>query len=78
MLDHVLPLYKYASIAELNAILERYNIIADKGGKDSRIYSNRGLVYRILDADKKKIGVSIAEKEDNWFDVSGKIIFRRI
>ena len=59
VLDHVLPTYKYASLAELNAILQQYNIVADRGNKDSRIYKSNGLVYRILNANKQKVGVPI-------------------
>jgi hypothetical protein len=59
VLDHVLPLYKYASLAELNATLQQYNIVADRGSEDSRIYKSKGLVYRILDANKQKVGVPI-------------------
>lgn len=59
VLDHVLPLYKYASLAELNAVLQQYNIVADRGSESSRIYQTKGLVYRILDANKQKVGVPI-------------------
>ena len=59
VLDHVLPSYKYGSLAELNAVLQLYNIIADRGSVNSRIYKGNGLVYRILDANKQKIGVPV-------------------
>lgn len=59
VLDHVLKTYKYASLAELNAILQQYNVVADRGNEDSRIYKSKGLIYRVLDANKKKIGVPI-------------------
>lgn len=59
VLDHVLPVYKYASLAELNAVLQQYNIIADRGSEGSRIYQGKGLVYRILDNNKQKVGVPI-------------------
>lgn len=59
VLDHVLPTYKYASLAELNAVLKLYNIIADRGGEGSRIYTGGGLVYRILNNDGEKIGVPV-------------------
>ena len=59
VLDHVLPRYKYASLAELNAVLQQYNIMADRGSENSRIYQSKGLVYRILDANKQKVGVPI-------------------
>lgn len=38
VLDSVLPKYKYTSLPELNAVLRQYNIIADQGSKESRIY----------------------------------------
>jgi hypothetical protein len=59
VLDHVPSTYKYASLAELNAVLQQYNVIADRGSENSRIYQSKGLVYRILDANKQKIGVPI-------------------
>lgn len=59
VLDHVLPTYKYTSIAELNAILQQYNVLADGGGEGSNIYRNRGLVYRILDENKNRVGIPI-------------------
>lgn len=59
VLDHVLPVYKYASLAELNAVLQQYNIIADRGSENSRIYQSKGLVYRILNSNGQKVGVPI-------------------
>jgi hypothetical protein len=51
--------YKFASLPEFNAALKQFNVIADRGKEEGRIYKNRGLVYRILDADGKKVGVPI-------------------
>lgn len=59
VLDSVLPRYKYASLAELNAILKLYNLIADRGKEEGIIYQKRGLVYRVLDEKANKIGVPI-------------------
>ncbi|TXJ24902.1 MAG: relaxase [Chitinophagaceae bacterium] len=59
VLDAVLPAYKYTSLPELNAVLRQYNVMADQGGKDSRIYKNNGLVYRVLDDSGQKVGVPI-------------------
>ncbi len=59
VLDEVINHYKYASFPELNAVLKLYNLIADRGSEDGRIYKNRGLTYRIIDAENKKIGVPI-------------------
>lgn len=51
--------YKFASLPEFNAALKQFNVVADRGKEDGRIYKNRGLVYRILDADGNKVGVPI-------------------
>ena len=51
--------YKVASLPEFNAALKQFNVVADRGKEEGRIYKNRGLVYRILDADGNKVGVPI-------------------
>ncbi len=55
----VVNTYLFASLPEFNAILKGYNVVADRGEEDGRIYKHRGLVYRILDSDGNKIGVPI-------------------
>ncbi|TAN00424.1 MAG: relaxase [Chitinophagaceae bacterium] len=59
VLDYVLPKYKYASLPELNAVLRQYNVLADRGGKTSRIFKNGGLVYRVLNERGEKVGVPV-------------------
>ncbi|MBO9586518.1 MAG: relaxase/mobilization nuclease domain-containing protein [Flavobacterium sp.] len=59
VLQSVLLSYKYSSLAELNAVLQLYNIKADRGREDSRIFKSGGLVYRILDKGGKAVGVPI-------------------
>jgi len=51
--------YKFASLPEFNAALKQFNVVADRGKEAGRIYKNRGLVYRILDANGNKVGVPI-------------------
>jgi hypothetical protein len=51
--------YKFTSLPEFNAALKQFNVIADRGKEEGRIYKNRGVVYRILDADGNKVGVPI-------------------
>jgi Relaxase/Mobilisation nuclease domain len=51
--------YKFASLPEFNAALKQFNVIADRGKEEGRIYKNRGLVYRILDTNGNKVGVPI-------------------
>lgn len=59
VLELVIPNYKYGSLAELNAILKQYNVIADRGAENGHIFKNRGLIYSLLDQQGNKIGVSI-------------------
>ena len=51
--------YKFTSLPEFNAALKQFNVVADRGKEEGRIYKNRGLVYRILNADGNKVGVPI-------------------
>lgn len=55
----VLQNYLFSSLPEFNAILQQFNICADRGAEDSRVYKNRGVQYRILDQSGNKIGVPI-------------------
>ena len=59
VLNAVLNTYKYTSVAELNAVLQQYNVLADRGSEGSRVHKNHGLFYRILDEKGNTIGVPI-------------------
>jgi hypothetical protein len=59
VLEAVLNTYKCASLPELNAVLQQYNVLVDRGSESSRIYKNRGLLYHILDDKGNKTGVPI-------------------
>ncbi|PTS89432.1 relaxase [Flavobacterium sp. HMWF030] len=59
VLNQVLSSYKYTSFPELNAVLKQYNVLADRGNEDSRMFKAKGLMYRILDENGKPIGVPI-------------------
>ena len=59
VLDAVIDKYKYTSLAELNAILKQYNVIAHRGAENGRIYKNKGLLYSVLDENGKRIGAPI-------------------
>ena len=58
VLDNVINQYKYTSLVELNTILKLYNVVADRGSEEGRIYKNRGLTYKIINGDNK-VGVPI-------------------
>jgi hypothetical protein len=55
VLDHVLDRYNYTSLQELNAILRTFNVKADRGAENGRIYRNRGLTYSAIDEQGKTV-----------------------
>lgn len=55
----VISSYKFTSLPELNAALSYYNVIADPGSKESRMYAKNGLLYWALDNKGKKAGIPI-------------------
>jgi hypothetical protein len=59
--NYVIDTYKYTWLHELNAVLTLYNIVADRGSEDSKIYQKRGLVYRVLDEHGNKIGTPLRQ-----------------
>lgn len=59
ILNMVINEYKYSSLPELNAVLKQYNVLADRGSENSKIFLANGLVYRILNEHGKPIGVPI-------------------
>lgn len=63
VLNKVLFDYKYSSLPELNAVLNLYNVHADRGSQESRVFKNNGLLYKILDQNSKPIGVPIKASE---------------
>jgi hypothetical protein len=65
VLDAILDRHQYTSLAELNAILRKYNVMADQGSERSRIRQNGGLVYRVLNDQGKKVGAPIKASHIN-------------
>lgn len=59
VLAEVLSKFKFTSLPELNAILNLYNVHAERGAEGSRIYQHNGLLYRVLDADGDPVGTPI-------------------
>lgn len=55
----VIAEYKFTSIAEFNVVLKSFNVIADRGTKDSIMYKKQGMLYWALDKNSKKVGVPI-------------------
>jgi len=59
ILSNVLDSYKYTSLEELNALLKLYNVTVQRGDKDSRMYRNKGLAYRVINKDGNPISTPI-------------------
>lgn len=59
VLGQVISQYKFCSLPELNAVLNLYNVSADRCGEDSETYRHNGLLYRVLDENGNKVGTPI-------------------
>jgi hypothetical protein len=59
VVNFVIDQYKFTSIPEFNALLHPYNVHADNGRSGSHLYEHGGLLYQVLDENKKPIGVPI-------------------
>jgi ribosomal protein S8 len=51
--------YNVTSLPELNAVLNEFNITADRGHEQSNTYRNGGLLYRMIDEQGRHMGVPI-------------------
>ncbi|MEJ2881396.1 relaxase/mobilization nuclease domain-containing protein [Pedobacter sp. GR22-6] len=59
IVNAVVQKYNYSTLAELNAILGRFNIYADRGHERSGMFSKNGLLYRVIDQEGNKLGVPL-------------------
>lgn len=59
VLAGVIDKYKFSSIPELNAVLNQYNVMADRGSEDSRTFQKGGLHYRLINSKGERVGVPI-------------------
>ncbi|MGH2645125.1 MAG: relaxase/mobilization nuclease domain-containing protein, partial [Chitinophagaceae bacterium] len=59
IVNEVTKSFKFTSLPELNAILNLYNVTADKGSKDSVMFNKGGLHYWAIDENGKRVGVPI-------------------
>jgi len=65
VVSEVIRSYKFSSLPELNAVLNQYNVVADRGSKESRMFSKNGLVYWVMDNKGNKVGVPIKASNIN-------------
>lgn len=59
IVTQVITQYKFASLPELNAVLNQYNITADRGAEGTKMHEKGGLQYSLLDSKSNKIGIPI-------------------
>lgn len=59
VLNFILNRYNYTSLSELNALLQQYNLKADRGKENSKTFLSEGLLYKILTPQGKPIGMPI-------------------
>lgn len=59
IVNEVIRTYRFTSIPELNAVLNQYNVTADQGAKDSRMFQKNGLIYWLTNDRGQKLGVPI-------------------
>jgi hypothetical protein len=59
IVNTIIRQYNFTSLAELNAVLKQYNVVADRGNESTRMYQGKGLVYNATDDSGKKLGVAI-------------------
>jgi hypothetical protein len=57
IVSHVSQTYKFTSLAEFNAVLVGFNVIADRGPKETVMFDRGGLRYWALDDQGNKTGV---------------------
>lgn len=59
VLSAVFGEYKYTSLNEFNAVLNQFNVNADRGKEGTQMFANNGLIYSLIDKNGNKIGVPI-------------------
>lgn len=51
--------YNFTTLTELNAVLRGFNVVADRGEPDSKMFAAKGLCYFITNANGEKMGIPI-------------------
>jgi hypothetical protein len=55
----VIATYKFTSLAEFNAILKQFNVIADRGGENTVMREKGGLIYSLINDKGEQVGIPI-------------------
>ncbi|WP_214071836.1 relaxase/mobilization nuclease domain-containing protein [Mucilaginibacter sp. dw_454] len=59
IVNTIIKQYNFTSLPELNAVLKQYNVMADRGAEDTRMFQKNGLLYSATDDQGNKLGVAI-------------------
>jgi hypothetical protein len=59
IVSEVMTRYKYSSLTEFNAALRQYNVNADRGKEGMEMFKKNGLLFSMIDANGKKVGVPL-------------------
>ena len=59
IVNAVVSTYKFTSLAELNAVLKQFNVIADRGKENTLMFQKNGLMYSIINDKGEHLGVPI-------------------
>ncbi len=59
VVNAVIKEYSFTSIAELNAILSQYKIVADRGKEGTRMHERQGLQYSLTNEKGERMGIPI-------------------
>ncbi|AYB32010.1 relaxase/mobilization nuclease domain-containing protein [Chryseolinea soli] len=51
--------YKYTSLPELNAVLRQFNVVADRGNEQSKMFEKKGLLYSMVNEKGERVGIPI-------------------
>jgi len=55
----VIEQYCFTSLAEMNAVLNGFNVAAERGSPDSEMFLNKGLIYSLIDSAGNQVGVPV-------------------
>jgi hypothetical protein len=59
IVNAVIGTYKFTSLAEFNAILKQFNVMADRGGENTLMREKGGLVYSLINGKGEQVGIPI-------------------
>jgi hypothetical protein len=59
IVNAVISTYKFVSLAEFNAIIKQFNIIADRGGENTLMREKGGLIYSLINDKGEQVGIPI-------------------